>query len=90
MVTSMWRTLPRLHEISCDDDAHDDFGRIMTAPSDEPDRTGNARVDAAIERLRELDAAPIDAHASVYEAVHEELRAALAAAGAEDSSGSSQ
>ncbi|HLR84485.1 MAG TPA: hypothetical protein VK059_06015 [Nocardioidaceae bacterium] len=59
----------------------------MTAPSEEPASagTGNERVDAAIERLRELDSASIDAHAEVYEAVHEELRAALTAAGAEGS-----
>ncbi len=57
----------------------------MTVPSDEPTSagTGNERVDAAIERLRELDTAPVEAHAAVYEAVHEELRAALAAAGAD-------
>lgn len=55
----------------------------MTAPSDETARTGHERVDAAIERLRELEAAPVESHASVYESVHEELRAALTAAAQE-------
>ena len=59
----------------------------MTAPSGEPARTGDERVDAAIERLRELDGSPVESHAAVYETVHEELRAALTAAGAENESG---
>lgn len=59
----------------------------MTAPSDEPASVGNKRVDAAIERLRELDTAPVESHSQIYEDVHEELRAALAAAGAEGGSG---
>lgn len=59
----------------------------MIAPSDEPTRTGNERVDAAIERLRDLDQAPVDAHAGVFEVVHEELRAALTAAGADGGDG---
>lgn len=58
----------------------------MTAQSGEPARTGHGRVDEAIVRLRELDGAPVGAHVDVYEAVHEELRAALTAAGAEGAS----
>lgn len=45
------------------------------------DRTGHERVDAAIERLRDLDDLPVDEHAAVYGAVHEELRASLTEAG---------
>lgn len=43
--------------------------------------TGHERVDAAIERLRDLDDLPVDEHAAVYGAVHEELRASLTEAG---------
>lgn len=59
----------------------------MTAPSDEgPTRTGNARVDAALERLGDLETAPVEAHARIYESVHEELRRSLADAGNETGS----
>ncbi|UPK73196.1 hypothetical protein MU582_12145 [Nocardioidaceae bacterium SCSIO 66511] len=54
----------------------------MTAPSDEdPTRTGNARVDAAVERLSELETTPVESHAAIYEDVHEQLRSSLADAG---------
>lgn len=43
--------------------------------------TGHQRVDAAIERLGTLDELPVDEHAAVYNAVHEELRASLTEAG---------
>jgi hypothetical protein len=41
--------------------------------------TGNAEVDAAVERLADADALPTDAHIEVYEDVHRGLRDALAA-----------
>jgi hypothetical protein len=41
--------------------------------------TGNAEVDAAVERLRDADDLPTDAHIEVYEDVHAGLRQALAA-----------
>ncbi|WP_435131568.1 hypothetical protein [Actinacidiphila sp. bgisy144] len=41
--------------------------------------TGNADVDAAVERLRDADALPTDAHIEVYEDVHAGLRNALTA-----------
>jgi len=41
--------------------------------------TGNAEVDAAVERLADADALPTDAHIEVYEDVHQGLRDALAA-----------
>jgi hypothetical protein len=39
--------------------------------------TGDADVDAALERLDELDARPVDEHATVYEVVHRRLGAVL-------------
>lgn len=41
--------------------------------------TGNARVDAALERLRDVDHLPADGHLEVYEDVHRELRDTLTA-----------
>jgi hypothetical protein len=41
--------------------------------------TGNAEVDAAVERLRDADELPTDAHIEVYEDAHAGLRDALAA-----------
>lgn len=55
----------------------------MTVPSEEPTRTGHPRVDAALERLRELETEPVEGHAAIYEAVHEELRVSLTEASAE-------
>ncbi|SEG58754.1 hypothetical protein SAMN05216223_106457 [Actinacidiphila yanglinensis] len=43
------------------------------------DTTGNAEVDAVVERLRDADALPTDAHIEVYEDVHAGLRNALTA-----------
>jgi hypothetical protein len=39
--------------------------------------TGDAQVDAALERLDELDARPVDEHANVYADVHRRLGAVL-------------
>jgi hypothetical protein len=39
--------------------------------------TGDAGVDAAIARLAELDAKPIDEHVAVYDDVHRRLGAVL-------------
>jgi hypothetical protein len=41
--------------------------------------TGNADVDAAVERLRDADELPVHAHIEVYEDVHRGLRDALSA-----------
>ncbi len=41
--------------------------------------TGNAEVDAAVERLSDADALPTDAHIEVYEDVHRGLRDTLTA-----------
>lgn len=41
--------------------------------------TGNADVDAAVERLRDADELPTEAHIEVYEDVHAGLRQSLAA-----------
>jgi hypothetical protein len=41
--------------------------------------TGNADVDAAVERLRDADELPVHAHVEVYEDVHRGLRSALTA-----------
>ena len=39
--------------------------------------TGDARVDAALERLQELDAVPIEEHADIFGDIHARLSAAL-------------
>jgi hypothetical protein len=39
--------------------------------------TGDTGVDAAIERLAELDTRPVDEHAAVYDDVHRQLGAVL-------------
>jgi hypothetical protein len=39
--------------------------------------TGDARVDAALERLQELDQVPIEEHADVFTDIHVRLSAAL-------------
>jgi hypothetical protein len=39
--------------------------------------TGDAEVDAALERLDELDGKPVDEHAAVYDDVHRRLGAVL-------------
>jgi len=41
--------------------------------------TGNAEVDAAVERLGDADELPVHAHIEVYEDVHRGLRDALTA-----------
>lgn len=43
--------------------------------------TGDARVDAALERLQELDQATIEEHAEVFADIHARLSAALGDAG---------
>ena len=47
--------------------------------------TGNARVDAALERLQELDQAPIDEHAEVFADIHARLSSALGDSGTPES-----
>ncbi|HVS67464.1 MAG TPA: hypothetical protein VHE56_02845 [Mycobacteriales bacterium] len=46
------------------------------APADEP--TGVAAVDAALERLRDLQGAPVEAHVEVFDDVQRQLHEALA------------
>lgn len=41
--------------------------------------TGNAEVDAAVERLGDADGLPVEGHIEVYEDVHQGLREVLAA-----------
>lgn len=43
-----------------------------------PEPTGVRTVDAAVERLAELDALPTSEHVAVYDAVHRQLQDALA------------
>jgi propanediol dehydratase small subunit len=43
-----------------------------------PEPTGVQTVDAAVERLAELDALPTSEHVAVYDAVHRQLQDALA------------
>ncbi|MEK9664190.1 MAG: hypothetical protein VW239_11175 [Candidatus Nanopelagicales bacterium] len=48
--------------------------------------TGDARVDAALERLLELDESPVSEHVEVYADIHTRLTAALGDRGTEDAS----
>ena len=43
--------------------------------------TGDTRVDAALERLQELDQVPVEEHADVFGDIHARLSAALGVAG---------
>jgi hypothetical protein len=45
--------------------------------ADDDFSTGDAEVDAALERLAELDVKPVDEHAPVYNDVHRRLGAVL-------------
>lgn len=44
----------------------------------EPEPTGHADVDAAVERLRELSERPTSAHPDLYDGVHQRLQEVLA------------
>jgi hypothetical protein len=48
--------------------------------ADEPaeESTGVASVDAALERLRDLDGAPVEAHVEIFDDVQRQLHEALA------------
>ncbi|HEX5994679.1 MAG TPA: hypothetical protein VFY84_06010 [Jiangellales bacterium] len=48
------------------------------SPADPAESTGDERVDQAISRLAELDAAPVHEHAAVVEAIHRSLQDTLA------------
>ena len=48
------------------------------AALDEPEATGDARVDAAVSRLAELPELPVSEHVDVYDDVHRRLQDALA------------
>lgn len=43
-----------------------------------PTPTGEPRVDAALERLHDISAAPVDEHVDIYDDVHRRLQDALA------------
>ena len=47
------------------------------APAPTPRETGHRAVDGALARLGELGGGPVEAHAEVYEGVHEVLRDTL-------------
>lgn len=49
--------------------------------------TGDTRVDAALERLQELDQVPIEEHAEVFGDIHARLSAALGDASEPDRGG---
>lgn len=51
--------------------------------------TGDPRVDAALERLQELDQVPIEEHAEVFGDIHARLSAALGEAQAPDAGAAS-
>jgi hypothetical protein len=44
----------------------------------EPEPTGNAEVDSALDRLRELAERPTGAHPELYDDVHQRLQGVLA------------
>jgi len=54
------------------DSPHDSLGE----PAGDP-RTGDAGVDAVLDRLAELDGRPVDEHVQVFERAHDDLRRAL-------------
>ena len=59
----------------------DDLIRARRRPGAQanvPEPTGVPAVDAAVERLAELDALPTSEHVAVYDAVHRQLQDALA------------
>jgi hypothetical protein len=43
-----------------------------------PTPTGEPRVDAALKRLQDIGAAPVDEHVAIYDDVHRRLQDALA------------
>lgn len=49
--------------------------------------TGDSRVDAALERLQELDQVPIEEHGEVFSDIHARLSGALGDASAGDGGG---
>lgn len=65
---------------------HDGRAREAGAPTDripepaphEPEQTGDARVDEALQRLAELEDKPVGEHVAVVEDIHRVLQDALA------------
>ncbi|MFC5753548.1 hypothetical protein [Actinomadura rugatobispora] len=49
-----------------------------------PEPTGDVRVDEALARLAELDAAPVSGHVEIFEGIHQRLQELLASAGQDD------
>jgi hypothetical protein len=47
-------------------------------PDQLPGSTGDDRVDAAVDRLTDLDNTPVDDHVGIYDDIHARLGAALA------------
>jgi hypothetical protein len=54
----------------------DEGSAVAAAAAVEP--TGVASVDAALERLRDLDGAPVEAHVEIFDDVQRQLHEALA------------
>jgi hypothetical protein len=50
---------------------------LTVPPQDDQPRTGDPRVDAALDSLEGLDELPVSAHAAIFERAHEALRGAL-------------
>lgn len=64
-----------LEEAPAGGDALSGGAQELELPVWEP--TGEPSVDAALDRLAELDADDVHQHAAVFEAIHQELRATL-------------
>jgi hypothetical protein len=65
---------------SSDIDSAAGAARVQTAEPAESvaPTTGEPRVDAALERLQDVGAAPVDEHVVIYDDVHRRLQDALA------------
>jgi hypothetical protein len=47
-------------------------------PTDQPESTGVAAADAALERLRDVDTAPLEDHVEIFDDVQQRLHEGLA------------
>jgi hypothetical protein len=69
------------HETVFGDDEsydHDEGEPAENARPPRPEATGDDRVEAALDRLAELERAPVSDHAEVFEDVHQRLQDVLA------------
>jgi hypothetical protein len=57
---------------------HDEGEPAENARPSRPEATGDDRVEAALDRLAELERAPVSDHAEVFEDVHQRLQDVLA------------